>query len=718
MTQATHHRNRDHTQAALCRIARVACGLTEAPAAQLCVHEGDLETVFHANGSVETHSLGDTREVERTQGCTVLLRDDDGVRGRHVAVPVCVHGGPPLGALMLEVPSSVQLTLKLCAVLEELAALAGLLARRWIEASGSGVTDLRPSSQPSMVHTDDILWETDANLRFTHFSSVTGVSADWMIGRVATGIKAFANEPEVWAQHLADLAARRPYQDLCFDTERDGRPIRISTSGYPVFAADGTFAGYRGLSREFEPILRQPLTPSTPRFDPVTGLMNRTSWYQCMRRLLPGDQAHTVNCALFLIDVDHFKTFNQRLGFSVADDVLRAIARRLEGVVRVQDQLARIGSDEFAIIAGDVPDPRSAEDLAERLGEAFMLPVYVGDESLEVSVTMGIALAPQDGATADELIASAGLAQACAKAECRGRYRLYALNMRDQLRDRVVLDNDLQKAVAAHELELFYQPQVRLSDTKVVGAEALLRWRHPERGMLAPAQFIEALEQSGYAVSVGNWVVQEAARRCRAWHDAGFPIRVGVNLSAAHFASLDIVDLVRETLDETALDPSFLELEVTENVFLRSGQDGRTLIARLRGMGVRVSFDDFGTGYGSLSDLRSIPVDRIKIDRMFIKDSLSSANDASIVRAIISLARNLGLETVAEGVEDEAQEALLRLFGCDEVQGYLYSKPVPAGAFETLLRDNARQEAEDRMEAARDRAREGVLPSDGARVAA
>ena len=684
------------------RMARMARALTGASKARLCVVNGEVQSEFTEEGLLESHPLGgEWPEIEAASGC-VVLSGDEGHGGQQIAVPMHICDGALLGALMVALPDGVRLKPHLRQALEDIAALAAFLACEWVKLA---------ADRPAFVEldgaapaADEVLWQLDADMRFTHCGSLTGTSYDWLLGATWEEASRVAHHAVDWESHRADIAARRPYRDFAFEIERDGRRLRLSSSGYPVFAGDGSFAGYRGVTRRSELGARTTKGPKTARFDPVTGLMNRTAWYQCLRRLLPGDQPHTAGSGLVLIDIDHFKTINQRLGHAIADDVLRAVGARLEESIRVTDRLARIGSDEFAVIASDIHTTQDAADLAERLGEAFILPVEARSHTLDVSVTMGLALAPQDGATADELIASAGLAQAYAKTECRGRYQLYAPTMRHRMQDRVVLENDLQKAVAAHELELFYQPQVRLSDNKVVGAEALLRWRHPERGMLAPGQFIEALEQSDYAVSVGNWVVREAARRCRVWHDAGFPIRVGVNLSVAHFATLDIVDLLQETLDETGLAPSCLEMEVTENAVLQSGHGGRALIARLREMGVRVAFDDFGTGYGSLSDLRSIPVDRIKIDRVFIKDSLSSANDASIVRAIISLARNLGLATVAEGVEDEAQEALLRLFGCDEVQGYLYSKPVPAGAFEALLRDNARQEAEDRMEAARDRA--------------
>ncbi len=636
--------------------------------------------------------------------CITLSDNDnhDGGDTRCVAVPVR-SGGVLLGALMVTLDSEEDLDGKARDALEGLAGLAGYVLgveARSVEGDG-GAFSAPATNSPQSSLPDDILWQMDADFRFTHVSSISGIPADWLVGRRWEDvIKPSGDDETAFHAHRETLLSQRPYQDFVYETQIMGKTARVVTSGYPVFDTDGAFEGYRGVAREVSPQVSA-IGAKTTRFDPVTGLLNRSGWYHALRRVLPGDQPYTAQMGLILIDIDHFKAFNQRLGHAAADEVLKAVARRLEETIRVHDRLARIGSDEFSIIAGDISEPRDVSDLADRLGEAFLLPLETPVGDVDVSITIGMALAPDDGRMADDLISSAGLALARAKAECRGQARFYSKDMRQQMRNRVILDNDLQKAVAAHEFELFYQPQLRLSDNKVIGAEALLRWRHPERGILTPYHFLDALEQSDYALSVGNWVVKEGARKAKAWFDEGFPVRVGVNMSTAHFRSADIVDLVAETIAETQLDPGLLELEVTENVVLQSGEDGRCLIAKLRELGVNVSFDDFGTGYGSLSDLRSIPVDRIKIDRSFITDSLSSANDASIVRAIISLAKSLGLQTIAEGVEDVSQEALLRLFGCDEVQGYLYSRPIPAAAFDKLLRDDAQQRAEDAREAVR-----------------
>lgn len=628
------------------------------------------------------------------EGPVVFDRLGEAPHGDRVLVPLRSAKGVPIGALVACVEDRGSISADIAEQLVSLGALATFVLCGWVASS-------EQAGEPDALRMGELtLFEMDADLNYTHVSSLTGVSSDWMVGRSGADVIASYLPPDRMKAHLDLLAARKPFQDLTFDMLVGERTRSYTSSGYPVFDSNDAFLGYRGVVCE----LSSNTTPAgvkASRFDATTGLLNRHGWYAMLSRMLPGDQAYTSPSALLLLDIDHFKSINHKFGHAQADEVLHLVGRRLEEAVRVRDRVARIGPDEFAIIASDIQHHSDLNEFSERLEEAFLLPVSVGQQDVTLSFTTGMAIAPAHGASADELIANAGLALARAKDESRGKARLYSADMRQQLHRRVVLDNDLQQAVAAHEFELFYQPQLSISGERIVGAEALLRWRHPERGVLAPGHFIEALEQSDYAISVGNWVIQTAARQAKTWADAGFPVRMGINMSAAHFASDDVLQLAAEVLEETQLSARLMEMEVTENIVLQSGERGRTLIAKLRAMGLNVAFDDFGTGYGSLSDLRSIPVDRIKIDRSFVKDAMSSPNDASIVRGIVSLAKSLGLAVIAEGVEEAGQEELLKRFGCDEVQGYLYGKPMPAAAFFKLMEEHAAQQAEDKAEAAR-----------------
>ena len=538
---------------------------------------------------------------------------------------------------------------------------------------------------------EDSVWQLDADYRFTHAATMSGKVADALIGvRVQDAFAFDANDPS-WIAHLAELGARRPYRDHILTIEVAGQTRTISSSGYPVYDADGVFEGYRGMARDITDTVEQPGASGAATIDPVTSLMNRTGWYGALDRLMPGTQSHTARGALLLIDIDGFASLNERLGQETGNAILRQVARRIEAEIRVHDRLARVGSDEFAILAGDVSRPQDVEDLAERIQMAFLTPIEVGETLIEITITTGLALAPDDGDSADALISSAALALLAAKRQARGSHRFYSSRMRKDAQDRRQLESDLRMAVEGHEFELFYQPQLDLGTGRIVGAEALLRWRHPTRGLVPPGLFIDALESGPYATSVGNWVLQEGCRQARAWQEGGHAVRVGMNMSVAHFRSDGVVALLAETLATLDLSPALVEMEVTENVVFESGEDGARIIKALRELGVGVAFDDFGTGYGSLADLRRISVDRIKIDRSFIMDSLSSPRDATIVKAIVSLAKTLDLAVIAEGVEEVEQEALLRGFGCHEVQGYLYAKPMPASAFTDLLRQEARE---------------------------
>ena len=672
----------------LCRIARMARTVAGARGATLHVFAvSSWQDAASPDGTVLV-GQSETGWADLFSGPEpVALPGAGGDDAPHrVAVPVRDGDGALLGALELILATANPLSDTIKATLENLCGLAAYVVRPVATPAGGDVVPAQGAANDA-VTIETLVWQTDAQLRFTHVSSLAGVPLDRLIGQSLLDFGAMARDARAWEEHEARILSHEAYRDIPLTFVMPDGEVQTLSSAYPVFDEDGAFAGYRGLVREVKWSETGGGEAVAARFDHVTGLLSRVAWYRMLRLRMPGNRAWTGPATLLLVDIDNFKALNQRLGHSVADEVLRVVARRLEEEMGADDRLARIGSDEFAIVADGVSTPEDAEALAERIGEAFILPVEIGEYSIDISLTIGIALAPQDGRAADDLIASAALAQAHAKAQCCGRYSFYAPAMRSQMNRRAVLDEDLLKAVAGHEFELFYQPQIRLSDHRIIGAEALLRWRHPERGLLAPGAFIEVLEHSDYAISVGNWVIQEAVRQTRTWHEAGFPLRIGVNLSAAHFASFDVVDLVGETLCELGMDPGYLEMEVTENAVLQSGHDGRDLIAKLRRAKVRVAFDDFGTGYGSLSDLRAIPVDRIKIDRSFIQDATSSRKDAAIVRAIVSLAGDLGLATIAEGVENAAQEALLRQLGCDEVQGYLYSPPLPAAMFKDFLHE-------------------------------
>jgi diguanylate cyclase (GGDEF)-like protein/PAS domain S-box-containing protein len=427
-------------------------------------------------------------------------------------------------------------------------------------------------------------------------------------------------------------------------------------------------------------------------FDQLTGLPNRVSLRNDLDTILKeraGNPALPITVAT--LDLDAFKDVNDTRGHSVGDKLLQEVARRLTSAPDGA-HVYRLGEDEFVLLLLDCGDPVLAfgvvETLLKRLGGQFDLDGH----QLFIAASAGIAIAPNHGSTVDDLLANADLALYDAKAAGGRLCRLYVPTLRSQAKHRCELDMELRRAFANQEFLLYFQPQVRSSDGSIVGAEALLRWNHPERGILAPEAFIDALCESAVAIETGRWILNSACKTAACWRAKGLPpIRMGVNLFPAQFRNGALLQDVEHALAESGLAPEFLELEITENIALGREEGTLSSLKELRVKGIGIAFDDFGTGYASLSYLTRYPLTRIKIDRSFIQQigAQSAAEDTAIVRSIIVMGRNLGLEVIAEGVETAAQADFLKAEGCHELQGYLFSRPLPAEAFEQLLQSRA-----------------------------
>ncbi len=416
--------------------------------------------------------------------------------------------------------------------------------------------------------------------------------------------------------------------------------------------------------------------------DPLTGLPNRTRLLTALRK-----EATSGSGALFQIDLAGFKDVNDSLGHAAGDQLLRQSAERLCAMIGTLGKVARLGADEFAVLLPNAPDDAAAEMAGQLIG-AFDAPFAVGEEVVHLGVDIGIAKFPEHGTDADELAANANLALERAKATGRRGFELFAPKMRQVVVARHTVQGELRQALALSQFELRYQPQVRLSDRTIVGAEALLRWRHPSRGLLAPAAFLPTLESGPLAAAVGDWVLQTACAQAACWRAAHPDFRIAVNLSGAQFDAGDITRRVEGVLIANNLPPEALELEITENIMLRGEHAIVVPLRELRAWGVSVAFDDYGTGFASLSLLKRFPVSRLKIDRSFVRDVCTDEEDAAIVQAIIYLGRCFKLGITAEGIETEAQAEALRLYGCSEGQGYLYAEPLSAGALSQYLGDD------------------------------
>ena len=412
--------------------------------------------------------------------------------------------------------------------------------------------------------------------------------------------------------------------------------------------------------------------------DPLTELPNRSVLHRRVEQLNGGVEP----AALLAIDLDGFKSVNDDLGHAAGDAVLREISRRLITCVRSTDTVARLGGDEFAILLPGVGDAHQAGDVAQSTIQALSQPIELNGETVTVGASVGIALYVQDGSSSDELLSSADLALYEAKNHGRHCYRHYSPALR-QATDRArAYDTELRRAHEDGEFEVFYQPQIRLIDGKLVGAEALLRWRHPRDGLLSPAAFLPGLENRPISTEVGQWTLQQACLQAACWRQVGVPeFRMGVNLFSSQFRTGNLVASVRTALQRANLPPSALELEITENIMLRHEQGIISPLCQLRNEGVQVAFDDYGTGYASLSMLKRFPLTRLKIDKSFVQGMCSSRQDAAVIRAVLLLGNAFGFSVIAEGVETEEQADRLRRKGCEEVQGYLFGRPMPASDF-------------------------------------
>jgi len=433
--------------------------------------------------------------------------------------------------------------------------------------------------------------------------------------------------------------------------------------------------------------------------DVLTGLPNRAMFKEFVDRSIAHARRKQQRLAILFLDVDNFKRVNDTLGHHAGDQLLQKVSERLTQVLRGDDCvsrgraaadsakiLARLGGDEFIILLSDIQDPRTAGAVAQRLVDTLAQPLSIAEQACHVSASIGITLYPNDGADTNELIKHADIAMYHAKVKGKNNYQFFEYSMNVETIERLELETRLRNALEQGQLELHYQPQVNGLTHEVVGLEALLRWRNPELGLILPTEFIAVAETSGLILPIGEWVLREACRQARMWQDAGYPLPViSVNVSSIQFARQDVPALVRQALAESRLDPHCLELEITESAIMSDPKAAVKMLDQIRALGVTIALDDFGTGFSSLSHLRRFPMDTLKIDQSFIKQLDASSRDGEIVAAITAMAHSLGLRVVAEGIEKESHLGMVVERHCDVIQGFLFSRPLPANEIDHLL---------------------------------
>jgi diguanylate cyclase (GGDEF)-like protein/PAS domain S-box-containing protein len=534
----------------------------------------------------------------------------------------------------------------------------------------------------------------DRDLRYLLWNrfmeEMTGMPAGDVLGRTATDIFPHLVEQQV------DELLRRAFDgenvsspDVHYYVPATGRRGWVSSVYRPHYDEGGKIVGVIGLIRDVTQRKEAEQQIEYQAYhDALTGLANRRLFQEHLSLAVALAQRRNAAVAVLFLDLDHFKTINDSLGHTVGDELLREVARRLKATVREGDTVARVGGDEFTIVLQELPRGDAAAVVAQKVLRTIAEPMEISGHRLYITTSIGVTLFPDDGDDAEALLKNADTAMYRAKADGRNTYQMATRELSRTTQERMTLESGLHRALEQGEFELLYQPQVEIDEqeTTIIGMEALLRWNHPERGVIAPEHFIGLAEDRGLILPIGDWVIREASRAARRFHDHGFPrFRVAVNLSARQFRDPSLLATVESALKESGIDPRTLELEITETVAMEDVELTMSALAEFRKRGVTIAIDDFGTGHSSLSYLKRFPIDALKIDKGFVLDLPDKFEDAAIVSSVIQLANGLGLRVIAEGVEKREQLDFLRDAGCREMQGFYFSYPVRLEEVERLL---------------------------------
>lgn len=544
----------------------------------------------------------------------------------------------------------------------------------------------------------DWYWEQDEHLRFvTNAANPAGESAQNTgaeSGKALWECDLLGVTEARWCEYRETLTARKPFRDFEYQRRAaDGQIRYISLSGTPLFDENGVFRGYRGIGRDITDRKRaQERITYLAQFDVLTSLPNRHMFHDSLSQTIEQTRRLGGRMACLFIDLDRFKDINDTFGHSIGDKLLFQVAERLRRCVRSGDTIGRLGGDEFAVALGKVMDAYDAVAVAQKVLATLAEPFNLEGHRRYVSASIGIALYPGDGATVEELLRNADIAMYHAKETGRNNHQFYLPTMNQRVAQRAHLEAGLRGALERNEFVLYYQPKVKLASGTISGFEALLRWRHPEHGWILPAEFIPALERTGLIVPVGAWVLETVCMQIQSWQKQGItPLPVAVNLSGRQLQQKDFDRKLHDIISHHGGNFALIKLEITESMLMRDPDEAARMLRKLKkATGVAISVDDFGTGYSSLAYLKRFPLDELKIDSAFIRDVTTDPDDAEIALAIISLAHNLNLSVVAEGVETDAQFNFLRSHGCDEIQGYYFEQPIDADSCAQALAVNRR----------------------------
>ena len=567
---------------------------------------------------------------------------------------------------------------------------AGLVLLQDITDRQQAVDQMRKLSGAVEQTADSIIiTDSQGNIEYVNqaFEQITGYKRDEAIGQTPRLVKSDRQRPEFYDELWRTIRDGKVYTDVFINRRKDGSLYYEEKTITPLKDADGLITHFVSTGKDVsERIQIQERLQYMAQHDALTDLPNRVLLFDRLKRALVRARRHKRFLAVMFIDLDRFKNINDSLGHEAGDQLLQQLSERLRRCVRGDDTVARFGGDEFVILLDDVARDADVHEVARKILDELLPPFNIGAQQLFITASIGVSLYPNDGEDSSTLLKYADVAMYRAKELGKNTYQFYSAEMSARAFERLTLESNLRHALERGEFHLFYQPQVDTMSGALVGIEALLRWQHPKFGMVMPGEFMPMLEETGLIIPVGEWVLMTACDQLRVWHDAGWSsLRMAVNLSARQFGSQSLIPTVEKALACMGGNPAQLELEITESIFMQHAMATAKTLSELFSIGCRLAIDDFGTGYSSLAYLKRFPINVLKIDHSFVRDIPDDKDDAEIVNTIIAMAHNLRIEVVAEGVETEEQISFLRACGCDCMQGYLFSHPLPAEEVEVYF---------------------------------
>ncbi|MBF0358943.1 MAG: EAL domain-containing protein [Magnetococcales bacterium] len=553
-----------------------------------------------------------------------------------------------------------------------------------VEAQLSVTTQVFENAIEGVIITDSQGKIQTVNLAF---STITGYSSQEAVGRPIDFMRSTDQNDEATKKKWAALNTGSAWKGEVWSRRKSGEAYPQWETITAISDSSGAISNYVSVFHDLSDIkAREQLLNFRTYHDTLTGLPNRELFLDRLNQSISSATRNNGKVLVLFLGLDHFKNINNSLGHGSGDLLLKSVANRFQDFIREGDTICRLGGDSFGFIIRGIHLVKDALTVIQKLLGVLALPFVINEHELFVTASSGITMFPDDGNDADSLIKYADMALTRAKTAGRDRYQFYTETMGLQANRRLLLETNLRLALDRDEFVLYYQPKLCLVADKVVGMEALVRWQHPETGLIPPGEFISVAEETGLIIPLGEWILRAACRQTKEWLDAGFsPLKVAINLSARQFREEGLLDLIKRVLDETGLPSGMLELEITESMVMDDVEEAINVLGQLRAQGISIAVDDFGTGYSSLSYLRRFPINTLKIDQAFIRDLTSDSKDAAIIESIISLAKGLDLRVVAEGVEALEQQNYLDSEGCDEIQGYYFSRPLPALAFTQFL---------------------------------